>query len=286
MSFIVDSRVRLPNELRPPEIKSPENLYDQYEQVLDVSSKIGLTLSQLNLEISEAKIDHAVIHVEYEHGDGVDQMNETVAELVKKNPQKFSGFGSVSLAKRNIKYQVSQVKKIAELGLIGINMQPAFLGYEIDSRELYPIYSAADDLDLIVSLHTGINYARSVPMSGHHPLKIDQISSDFQDLKIIACHAGWPWVNEMVAVARRHPTVFLEFGALSPKYVGAQGTGWETLRRFMDNVLSEQILYGSDWPVMNIARCLKEWNEMELKASTLENLLWKNAAKLFNLNLA
>jgi hypothetical protein len=37
---------------------------------------------------------------------------------------------------------------------------------------------------------------------------------------------------------------------------------------------------------MNIARCLKEWNEMELKDSTLENLLWKNAAKLFNLNLA
>jgi hypothetical protein len=58
VSFIVDSRVRLPNELRPPEIKSPENLYDQYEQVLDVSSKIGLTLTQLNQEISEAKIAH------------------------------------------------------------------------------------------------------------------------------------------------------------------------------------------------------------------------------------
>jgi predicted TIM-barrel fold metal-dependent hydrolase len=38
------------------------------------------------------------------------------------------------------------------------------------------------------------------------------VTCDSPDLTLIAAHAGWPWATEFAAVARRHPTVFLEFG--------------------------------------------------------------------------
>lgn len=135
------------------------------------------------------------------------------------------------------------------------------------------MYSIAEELGLIVSLHTGVNYARNVPMYGEHPERLDRVASAFPSLSIIACHASWPWVDDIVAVARRHPTVYLEFGGLSPKYVRMNGTGWATLRHMMDNLLTDQVLFASDWPVMSMERSLIEWREMGLRPNTLQRLL-------------
>ena len=83
-------------------------------------------------------------------------------------------------------------------------------------------------------------------------------------------------------MARKHPNVYMEFGGLAPKYVGAEGTGWEVMRRFMNSVLSEQVLFGTDWPVMSQSRALGEWREMGLKPVVLERLLGANAARLID----
>ncbi|MEV4182417.1 amidohydrolase family protein [Streptosporangium canum] len=99
------------------------------------------------------------------------------------------------------------------------------------------------------------------PLRHERPELLDQVACDFPDLKLIACHAGWPWVTEYCAVARRHPTVYLEFGALAPKYVAKAGTGWDALFGMMRNVLRDQVLYGSDWPMMSPARAIAEWRE-------------------------
>lgn len=281
MSRTIDARVRLPMELRPREQQNlPKGFLSQYDQVLNLSAKNQRTFAELKADMDASGIDHAVMHVEYEIGDGVDEMNETVAKIVAEDPQRFSGFGSVSLYDHHIMRSVKQVRIVAELGLKGLNIQPAFMGYDIDSRALYPVYSAACELGLAVGIHSGVNYARSIPMDREHPLRLDKVASDFPDLTIIACHASWPWVDEIVAIARRHPTVFLEFGGLAPEYVGAPDTGWSTLRRMMDNLLADQVLFATDWPVMSMERSLGDWRSMGLKDETLDRLLGGNCDRL------
>ena len=83
-------------------------------------------------------------------------------------------------------------------------------------------------------------------------------------------------------MARKHPNVLMEFGGLAPKYVGAEGSGWEMMYRFMNSVLSEQILYGTDWPVMSHQRTLKEWRSLNLKPAVLDALLGRNANIVFD----
>jgi predicted TIM-barrel fold metal-dependent hydrolase len=49
----------------------------------------------------------------------------------------------------------------------------------------------------------------------------------------------------------------------------------------MPNVLRQQVLYGSDWPMMSPSRALREWRESGLNEETLQALFHDNAAKLF-----
>jgi predicted TIM-barrel fold metal-dependent hydrolase len=175
---------------------------------------------------------------------------------------------------------VAQVARAAELGLRGINIQPSFFSMPIDHAQLYPVYAKASEHGLGVGVHTGVNYTSHLPIKHDHPLQLDQVACDFPELTLIACHAGWPWAAEMVAVARKHPNVYLEFGGLAPKYVGSAGTGWEVVFRFMNSLLSKQVLFGTDWPVFPMPRALEEWRTLGLKPAVLEALLGGNADRL------
>lgn len=279
---ILDFRVRLPNDLRPKQVL-PREYVVQYDAVLSLGERRDLGVARLVEEMDRAGVDHAVVHAEYEYGDPADELNEAVARLVAEQPTRFSGYGTVSLQPLQVMRSVRQVAAVAGLGLRGINIQPSFFGIPIDHPQLYPVYAKACELGLGVGVHTGVNYTSHQPIKHDHPLLVDQVACDFPDLTIIACHAGWPWAAEMVAVARKHPNVYLEFGGLAPKYVGSPGTGWEPVFRFMNSLLSGQVLYGTDWPVFPMDRALAEWGELGLKPSVLEALLGGNARRVLGL---
>jgi len=46
--------------------------------------------------------------------------------------------------------------------------------------------------------HVSINYSTNT-MEVERPISLDVVTQDFPELKMIAGHGGWPWVNEMVA---------------------------------------------------------------------------------------
>jgi uncharacterized protein len=275
---IVDARVRLPSALRPA-VADAADLYDQYETVLDISKGWDKGIEQLRSELAAAGVDHAIVHAEYEEGDFADAMNEDVARLVDADPALYSGFGTVTLAPLRVMRAVRQVERVAALGLRGINVQPAFFDLAIDSPTLYPVYAKATELDLAIAIHTGINYSRLKPMEHERPAYLDRVACDLPEATLIACHAGWPWVPELVAVARRHPNVLIEFGGLAPKYVGVAGSGWEVMRQFMDRALRDQVLFATDWPIFPHDRALDEWRRLGLRPETLTALLGGNAER-------
>ena len=285
-SPVVDFRVRLPEEFRPTQRKdSPRGYTAQYEAVFgdSMAANSQKTLADLRAEMDAAGVDRAVIHNEYESGwpsDPADRMNEALARIVGDEPGRFAGFGCVSAEPFSAMRAYQQVGEIANLDLQGVTLEPAFHGMATDDRALYPAYARASDLGLPVALHAGVNYTLHRPIQNSHPLQIDQVACDFPDLVIIACHGGWPWIPEMVAVARKHPNVYIEFGGIAPKYVTLPGTGWEVMHRFMNSLLAGRVLHGTDWPVISMARALGEWREAGLKPDVLNALLGANATRL------
>jgi predicted TIM-barrel fold metal-dependent hydrolase len=280
---VIDFRVRLPNSLRP-RIESPPELREQYDNVLDISAKIDQTLEDLIAQMDATGVEHAVMHAEYEHGDIADALNESLAGVVTDHPDRFTGIGTITTAPMHIMRAVKQVQQCKDYGFIGICVESSFYRLGINDKALYPIYAKAAELNLMVAVHTGVNYGVTHPIRNDHPLQLDDVCCDFPELTMIACHAGWPWATEMVAVARKHPNVYLEFGGLAPRYVGEAGTGWEVVRRFMNNLLKRQVLFGTDWPVIALERALDEWRAMGLKDDVLDGLLGGNAQRLIDLH--
>lgn len=280
----IDARVRLPQELREHATYTvPSRQAEQYDRVLHLSEKLNSGgLDDLLTTMDREGIRHAVMHAESEGGEDVAALNEALVKVLAAHPDRFVGVGAVDPLESPGRIG-RDTARCAELGLRGISLQPAFFGLDIDDRRLYPAYARAEELGLVMALHTGITYSRMHPLKHERPELLDQVACDFPDLRLVACHAGWPWAAEYAAVARRHPTVHLEFGGLAPKYVARPGTGWDPMFGLMGNVLREQVLYGSDWPVMKPQRALREWRESGLDELALKALLHDNAARLFGL---
>jgi predicted TIM-barrel fold metal-dependent hydrolase len=283
---IIDARVRLPQDQRPDaRYTAPPRQTEQYDNVLQLTDKMNSgRLDDLLVAMEEEGISHAVMHAESEGGEPADALNEALLRVLAEHPRRFTGIGAVDLAPPRPGRAAQQVAAAHAAGLRGISVQPAFLGLDIDARELYPMYARAEELEMVVAVHTGITYSRMHPLRHERPELLDQVACDFPDLRLIAAHAGWPWATDFAAVARRHPTVYLEFGGLAPKYVGRPGTGWDALFGMMRNVLRDQVLFGTDWPVMSAQRALAEWRDSGLPADALDGLLHRNAERLFGLS--
>ncbi len=281
-SLVVDARVRLPLDRRPAAPPSAAMHRHRYDEVLNVTGKLQAgTTEALLADLRANGVGHAVVHAETEGGEDVAALNAATAQLVSEHSNLLSGFGTVTMPPPSGGSAGREVRDCAELGLIGVNIQPAFAGMDTHDRRLYAAYARAEELGLIVALHTGINYSRVYPMAHERPEFLDQVACDFPDLRIIACHSGWPWVAEYCAVARRHPTVHLELGGLAPKYVLKPGTGWDPLAGMLNNVLREQVLFATDWPVFSHERALSEWRAGQLRPATVDALLGGNGRALF-----
>jgi uncharacterized protein len=279
---ILDFRVRLATPERP-QLQAPPEYTSQYDAVLDVSARSDLSTEDLLAEMAAAGVARAVVHAEHEHGDIADELNSTTARVVGEHPGVFVGFGTACLEPLRVMRAVRQVQAAGELGLVGINLQPSFVGMSMTDRRLYPVYAKAEELGMVVALHTGVNYTTHQPIANDHPLQLDQVACDFPGLLIVACHAGWPFTAELVAVMRKHPNVFADFGGLAPKYVSAPDTGWSVMRRFMNSLLRGQVLYATDWPVFPMARAVAEWRSSGLRDEVLTGLFGANAERLLEL---
>ena len=278
--MVIDIRVRLPEEFRQVTREEMMEFYGKYNEIFSVYDAGMKSTEVLLKEMEEAEIELAVIHAEYEFGEDANKLNEKTASLVKEYPDKFAGFGTVNLDNLKPLSLVEQAESIHQLGLKGINLQPIFFDVDPLDRRLYPLYATAARLGLIVTFHTGVHYSMKSAITENNPLFIDQIAIDFPPLKIIACHGGWPWIPQMTAIARRHRNVFIEFGGLDPKYIALPGSGWETLFVLMNNLLQNQILFGTDWPVLDFERAKKGFLQLGLKEEVLEKLFYRNAKRL------
>jgi len=79
------------------------------------------------------------------------------------------------------------------------------------------------------------------------PRYLDEVAMDFPELTLIAGCGGWPWIPEMVGVARRHQNVYIDTEAHRPKYLATPSSGWEMLMQFGHTLLQDRILFASNW---------------------------------------
>jgi predicted TIM-barrel fold metal-dependent hydrolase len=139
------------------------------------------------------------------------------------------------------------------------------------------------ELDVPVRIYCAMNYATDRPYDIGHPRHIDTVAVDFPELRIDAGLGGWPWVNELIGILRRHPNLMVDTTAHRPRYFGVSGSGWEQFLHFGNTALQDRVMVGvaSTFLGMEISDIIDEYASLPLKDSVLERWLFSNAQAFF-----
>lgn len=244
--------------------------------------QVRTTTKNMLQDMKDSGTSYAVLQAEWDIGDYRKQ-NDAVYKLAKEHPNEFvAHYLTLNPAEDDDMVEVVE-QEVKERGFKGVNLQPwAYRLYANDKR-LYPVYAKCQELCIPVTIHTSINFTTNRTIDYGHPIRLDEIACTFPNLKIVANHGGWPWVNELVAIAWKHHNVYIEIGAISPKYIGTSGSGWEALMCYGNSLIQDKVLFATD-NMLPLKRCITELRELPLKDSVKEKWLGGNAARILGLD--
>ncbi len=221
-----------------------------------------------------AGVDKAVLSAW--HGpQGALISNDEVAAHVTAHPDRFVGLASVDLAKPMEAVRELR-RRVTEQGFRGLRMLPWLWETPPTDRRFYPLY--AECVELGVPFCTQVGHTGPLkPSEVGRPIPyIDQIAIDFPELVIVGGHIGYPWTEEMVAVARKHEHVHIDTSAYTVRRYPP-----ELVRYAQTGSGSQKVLFGSNWPMIAPQHALEGLDELELRDRAA--FLGANAARVFGL---
>ena len=204
--------------------------------------------------------------------------NEEVASLVTDFPDRIVGFAGVD-PNKGMRAVQDLDYAVRELGLCGLNIQLYENKLCADDKKMYPVYAKCSELGIPINIHCSVNFSTSTLMKYGHPLALDEVAVDFPDLNIIVSPPGWPWVEELIGVAWRHPNVYIGLTAVSPRLLAKPGSGYESLFTYGNGVLQDKMIFGSSWPLLPLDRYIKEFLSLPWKPEVLPKVLRENGLK-------
>jgi hypothetical protein len=210
--------------------------------------------------------------------------NDEVAELLRDYPNRFIGLARIS-ALHGMRGVRELERRVREQKFQALGVSALVDGIPASDRRYYPLYAKAVELDIPVRIYSSMNYATDRPYDLGHPRHLDQVAIDFPELTIIGGLGGWPWVNEMVALVRRHPKLHLDTSAHRAKYLGQRGSGWEMLLQFGNTLIQDKVLVGlsAGLVAQSHETLIEEYLALPLKDTVKEKWLYRNAARVFGL---
>ena len=183
-------------------------------------------------------------------------------------------FGSVHPDYEDI---YGELKRIKDMGMIGIKLHPDYQGYHFNDKKAYPIYEACQDLGLILLTHAGFD-----PISPTHvhttPEGALKVHRDFPDLKLIMAHMGGVYSSDDIERVIAGENIYLDT-AVCANYVEPK-----TIKRLADKHGAEKILLGSDFPWDTTINEMRMLERSGLSSSQLDMIFGENARELLSMD--
>lgn len=202
---------------------------------------------------------------------------EDIAEGAARHNDVLIPFGSVDPWQG--KAAVERVHRLVdEYGVKGFKFHPSMQGFAPNDRQFYPLYEAIAHTGVPALFHTGQTGIGAGLPGGHgiklrysDPMLLDDVAADFPDLTLVLAHPSVPWVDAQISIATHKANVFVDLSGWSPKYFPPQ------LVRAANSLLRNKVLFGSDYPVLQVDRWLSDFENIEVKPEIRPLILKTNA---------
>ena len=201
--------------------------------------------------------------------------NDEVAGFVAQGPERLVGVGSVDIAKPMA--AMREVRRcVEELGFKAIRVLPWLWEVPPTDRRFYPVYAACCEMGVPFCTQIG-HTGPLMPSEVGRPIYLDQVAIDFPELVVVAGHIGYPWTDEAIAVATKHPNVYLDTSAYTVRRYPAP------LLEFMRAHGRAKVLFGTNYPMIMPAKALEGVDAIGLDAEAMRLFLGGNAQRVYRL---
>ncbi len=174
--------------------------------------------------------------------------------------------------------------EVAILGEIG----PAVEGISPDDKILEPYLAVAEELDVPLAFHMlSFQSPYMFPQNRaalNNPLLLEKMLIRHPKLRVYVMHAGWPMLNEMIALLAMYPEVYAEVAGID--WLLPRKEFHRYLRGLVEAGFGKRIMFGSDaamWPqVIGIGIEAIESADFLTEAQK-RDILYNNAARFLRL---
>ncbi len=177
--------------------------------------------------------------------------------------------------------------RLMVLGEIGTQYE----GIGPDDPAMERWFALAEELDIPVGIHMGLTRPGAaydeVPKyraALSNPLLLEEVLIRHPKLRIYVMHAGWPMLDEMVALMWAHPQVYVDTGIINWALPRKEFHSY--LRRLVEAGFGKRIMFGSDqmvWPDA-IGMAIDGIESADfLTVEQKRDIFYGNAAKFFGI---
>lgn len=235
---------------------------------------IGATLAALD----HANVDFGLLSAWHCPRGGALISNDEVAGWVVQHPDRFAGLAAVDLDR-----PMSAIRELRrcvhDLGFKGLRVVPWLWDAPPTDRRYYPLYATCVELGVPFCTQVGHTGPLRPSETGRPIPYIDQVALDFPELVIVAGHIGYPWTEEMIAVARKHENVYIDTSAYTSKRIPHEFAAF-----MRSNTGRRKVLFGTNYPMIPHHAALADLDTLKLDDETRQLYLAGNARRIFNLD--
>lgn len=174
---------------------------------------------------------------------------------------------------------------VRDHGVRGFKFHPTLQAFAPNDAAFNPLWEEIEALGVPAVFHTGqtgigagLPGGRRLKLRYSQPMLLDDLAADFPGLTVIMAHPSVPWQDEAISIATHKSNVFIDLSGWSPKYFAPQ------LVRAINGLLSDKVLFGSDYPVLTPDRWIKDLESLEIKAEVLPKVMKDNAIRVLGLD--
>ena len=211
------------------------------------------------------------------HGpEGALIANDEVAACVAAHPDRLVGVAVVDL-RRPVEAVRELRRCVRELGFVGLRAIPWLWGWPPNDRRYYPLYAECVELGVPFCTQVGHTGPLRSSETGRPIPYLDDVALDFPELVIVGGHIGYPWTEEMVALARKYENVHIDTSAYTARRYPPE------LVRYLRADGRRKVLFGSNHPMIAPQRALEHLDDLQLDDEARELFLHGNARRVFAL---
>jgi predicted TIM-barrel fold metal-dependent hydrolase len=197
----------------------------------------------------------------------------------------FDDPASADLAFVRREHAAGRLKVLGELGL-------QYEGIAPNDPRMEPIWALAEELDVPVALHTGLGPARTPYIccpkfrnSFGNPALLEEVLIRHPKLRVYLMHAGFPYMQETIAIMHMYPQVYADLGVLD--WARPREEFHEYLRTLIRSGFGKRLMFGSDqmvWPEAIGMAVEGIESAAFLTADQKRDIFYNNAVRFFRLD--